>query len=203
MKLLTNGPKSSKKVFIFAHGAGAPMDSDWMNDLVEQIVEHKIKVVRFEFPYMADRRSTGTKKPPNPEKKLLEHWKKVIAKVGNPSKVFIGGKSMGGRMASLIADECGVKGLIVTGFPFHAPGKTPGNRIDHLKKLKTPTLIVQGTRDSMGTKQEVSKYKLSSKIKYVWMEDGDHSLKPRKASGNTLEEYMADAASKIAKFIGK
>ena len=199
--LIIEGPKTSKKIFILAHGAGAPMDSDWMNDLSKLLVNEKIKVVRFEFPYMNERRLTGKKRPPNTKKILFETWEEVIKLVAPSEKVFIGGKSMGGRMASMIADELKVKGLICLGFPFHAPGKDPKERILHLEKLKTSSLILQGTRDSMGTEEEVKTYKLSKKIKISWLPDGDHNLKPRKKSGYSLEDHLLTASKKISNFM--
>lgn len=205
MKIKRNGTQFSP-LFIMAHGAGAPMDSDWMNDLTEILVAREIQVIRFEFPYMEERRHSGTKRPPNAKKILLETWKEVIAKVRNEhpdSPLYIGGKSMGGRMASLVADEEGVTGLIALGFPFHAPGKGPKDRIDHLLTLECPTLIVQGTRDTMGSKEECDSYPLSKKIQFHWLEDGDHSWKPRKKSGHTLAEHMQEAADMIAQFIRK
>lgn len=193
-----------KRIFIMAHGAGAPMDSDWMNTLTKELVKREIQVIRFEFPYMEDIRKTGKKRPPNTQKTLLETWRKVFAKVSSKSDsipIWIGGKSMGGRMASLVADDLKPKGLIGLGFPFHAPGKDPGERIAHLKNLKTRSLILQGTRDSMGTQQDCLAYPLSKKIKFHWLEDGDHSWKPRKSSGLTLEQHIQSAATAIDKFM--
>lgn len=200
-KLLKRGTKSKTK-FIMAHGAGAPMDSDWMNDLTNLLIDQEIQVIRFEFPYMVERRESGKKRPPNGKKVLLDTWLEVIEDVRKEEgPLFIGGKSMGGRMASLIADEVKVNGLIGLGFPFHAPGKDPGERIEHLKTLKTPSLIVQGTRDSMGSIEDCHSYELSKKIQFHWLEDGDHSWKPRKKSGLTLEEHMESAAVTIKNFI--
>lgn len=201
-QLVYNKPKKStkKRIFIFAHGAGAPMDSDWMNEVTQRLVNMGITVVRFEFPYMQERRKTGKKRPPNGKKTLFETWHQVINLLGE-QEFYIGGKSMGGRMASLLADEIKPKGLICLGFPFHAPGKDPKDRIDHLKKLKTPTLICQGTRDSMGSKEDISGYELSKKIKFHWLEDGDHGLKPRKASGFTQQEHLDSACKAIDKFM--
>lgn len=203
MKLKKNGTKFTP-IFIMAHGAGAPMDSDWMNALTDELVSREIQVIRFEFPYMIERREKGTKRPPNPKKVLLETWAEVFEKVKKSSPdspLFVGGKSMGGRMASLIADEMKPNGLIGLGFPFHAPGKDPKDRIDHLKSLKSPTLIVQGTRDPMGCREDCDSYELSKKIQFYWLEDGDHSWKPRKKSGFTLEEHLSSAADQILAFI--
>lgn len=180
------------------------MDSDWMNLLTKEITKHEIQVIRFDFPYMDERRKNGKSRPPNPKDTLLKTWKEVfqeVRKTHPQSPLFIGGKSMGGRMASLIADELKPNGLIGLGFPFHAPGKEPKDRIEHLKDLKTKTLIIQGTRDSMGTKEECLSYPLSKKIKFSWLEDGDHSWLPRKKSGHSIEEHLETAAREIAKFI--
>ncbi|HSG39062.1 MAG TPA: alpha/beta family hydrolase, partial [Thermoanaerobaculia bacterium] len=113
----------------------------------------------------------------------------------------IGGKSMGGRMASLVADEAGVRGLVCLGYPFHPPGQLEKLRTAHLKDLRTPALIVQGTRDPFGTREEVAGYELSPKIRIAWMEDGDHSLKPRKSSGRTEAGNLAAAVEEVAGFV--
>ncbi|EQC50701.1 alpha/beta hydrolase family protein [Bacteriovorax sp. DB6_IX] len=202
--LIITGPKSQKKVFLFAHGAGAPMDSDWMNDVADALAREGIKTARFEFPYMAERRETGKKRPPNPQRILLETWNEVLD-LFHDHEVYIGGKSMGARMASLIADQSTVKGLICLGFPFYAPGKfdplDPKGRVAHLAKLKTKTLIFQGERDSMGDKENIPQFALSKKVKVHWLADGDHSLKPRKKSGYSLEEHIAHVAKEISKFM--
>ncbi len=201
IKLKIAGTKF-KRVFIMAHGAGAPMDSEWMNQMTQSLVDREIQVVRFEFPYMQERRASGSKRPPNTQRVLLETWHEVYAKVATKNEsIYIGGKSMGGRMASLVADELKPSGLIALGFPFHAPGKEPGERIAHLRELKTRSLIIQGTRDTMGKKEECMQYPLSSKIKFCWLEDGDHSWKPRKSSGLHLEDHIQTAAQAIHKFM--
>ena len=181
---LINGPKTAPLTFAFAHGAGAPMDSDWMNNVTNQIVEGGYRVVRFEFPYMAERRETGKKRPPNTQKVLLQTWCDVIEDLG-ASTLVIGGKSMGGRMASMVADEMKVQGVICLGYPFHPPGRPEKLRTEHLAVLKTKTLICQGERDPFGTTAEVPEYPLSKTIKCHWLPDGDHGFKPRKKSGHT------------------
>jgi predicted alpha/beta-hydrolase family hydrolase len=201
IKTKVNGAKHPL-TFIMAHGAGAPMDSDWMNHFTTKLVKKGIRVVRFEFPYMVERRLNGTKRPPNKSSVLLETWREVLIKEQKKSKtIFIGGKSMGGRMASLIADDQNVNGLIGLGFPFHAPGKDPKDRILHLEKIKTPSLIVQGTRDTLGSLEDCKTYKLSKNISFTWLEDGDHSWKPRVKSGHNLEEHMDKAADEIVSFM--
>ncbi len=198
---LIDGPVDAPVTFAFAHGAGAPADSDFMTQVAQSLGQAGIRVVRFEFPYMARRRAEGTRRPPDRGPILLESWRSVIAELGDPAHLIIGGKSMGGRMASLVADETGVAGLVAFGFPFHAPGKPPGTRIDHLPSLKTPSLFIQGTRDALGSRDEVTGYDLSTAIAMHWIEDGDHNLKPRKKSGWSHKEAMVAAIDAAASFL--
>ena len=177
------------------------MDSDFMQVFAERLGDTGSRVVRFEFPYMVERRETGKKKPPDRLPQLIETWQDVITELGS-NNLVIGGKSMGGRVASLIADAAGVKGLVCLGYPFHVPGKEPGpNRLEHLEELKTPTLICQGTRDALGTRDEIAGYRLSATVQLHWLEDGDHSFKPRKTSGLTEDENWQNAINAIGAFI--
>ena len=108
---------------------------------------------------------------------------------------------MGGRIASLVADRAGVRGLICLGYPFHPPGKPDVLRTEHLERMNTPTLIVQGSRDAFGSRDEIDGYKFSPSIKVVFLEDGDHSFNPRKQSGRTADQNMELAVNEIQKFI--
>ena len=199
--VLFDGAQDADYIICLAHGAGAPMDSTFMQATAEGLAKKGLRVARFEFPYMAERRLTQIKKPPNRTPVLLETWNKVIAEIGIPSRLVIGGKSLGGRMASMVADETGVAGLVCLGYPFHSPGKLASpDRLGHLGSIKTPTLICQGTRDPFGMPEEVSGYNLSSKILVHWLADGDHSFKPRKKSGRTAEQNLEEALDAILKF---
>ena len=191
------GPAST---LILAHGAGAPMDSDWMTGMAERLAARGVSVLRFEFAYMAQRRLDGGKRPPNPQAKLLETWREVYAEVRQhvAGLLAIGGKSMGGRMASLVADEMGADGLVCLGYPFYAVGKPEKPRVAHLAQLQTPTLIVQGERDALGNRDVVETYTLAPGIELLWLVAGDHDLKPLKASGFTHEQHLDAAADKIA-----
>ena len=202
---MRDGAADASLTLVLAHGAGAPMDSPFMNDVALRITraDANVTVVRFEFPYMAKRRQEGSRRPPDRAPVLLDCWREVIAELGPADRLVIGGKSMGGRMASLIADEMQVAGLLAFGYPFHAPGKPPGERIAHLATLTTPTLIVQGTRDTMGTRDDVSGYTLSKAIDLLWIEDGDHSLKPRKKSGFSADEALDAAVNGAVTFLSK
>ena len=184
---------------MLAHGAGAPMDTPFMTFFAEGLAAQGFRVGRFEFPYMAARRS-GQRKPPDREPVLLNAWREVIAGVKTP--IVIGGKSMGGRMASLIADEVKAAGLLCLGYPFVGMGgKENPKRTAHLAALKTPTLICQGIRDPMGNREFVTGLALSRKIRVFWAEDGDHDLKPRKASGRTHDQNLADALDAAGQFL--
>ena len=188
---------------ILAHGAGAPMDSDWMNDMAGRLAGLGVNVLRFEFPYMAQRRVDGVKRPPNPAGKLQECWREVFAVVRRhvAGPLAIGGKSMGGRMASLLADELDVDALVCLGYPFYAVGKPEKPRVEHLASLQTRTLIVQGERDALGNREAVEAYTLSPSIEVMWLAAGDHDLKPLKASGFTHADHLAGAALKVAEFL--
>jgi uncharacterized protein len=160
-------------------------------------------VARFEFGYMAARRSSGVRKPPPKAELLMAEYRAAISELAAPGRVIIGGKSMGGRVASMIADEARragrIQGLVCLGYPFHPPGKPENLRTAHLEGLETPTLICQGTRDIFGSREEVSGYSLSKSIGIHWLEDGDHDLRPRKAvSGFTVADHMKSMAKAVA-----
>ena len=184
---------------MLAHGAGAAMDTPFMNFLSTGLAKQRFRVVRFEFPYMENYRATGKRKPPDREPVLRATWLRVVEKLGAHGLV-IGGKSMGGRIASLVADDVGVAGLVCLGYPFHPVGKPDQLRVQHLHTIKTPTLILQGERDAFGSREEVTGYKLSKAVKVLWIEDGDHSFKPRKASGQTEQQNWEAALSEIENF---
>lgn len=196
-------PAPSHATLILAHGAGAPMDSPFMTTIAARLTARGVSVVRFEFPYMAQRRLNGGKRPPNPQARLLEHWRAVYSEVRQQvaGPLAIGGKSMGGRMASLLADELGADALVCLGYPFYAAGKPEKPRVAHLAELRTPTLIVQGERDALGDRAAVAQYALSAEIEVLWLAAGDHDLKPLKASGFTHEQHLDHAAEAVAKFL--
>ena len=206
--LLWDGsPERARATVVLAHGAGAPMDSGFMNDVAAGLAAAGFAAARFEFPYMHARREGKRGGGPNPAPVLLDTWRQVIAAIDargvSRRAIVIGGKSMGGRIASMVADDEGVLGLVCLGYPFHPPGKpaTPV-RLNHLATLTTPTLIVQGARDQFGTEDEVPGYALSRAVTVHWLADGDHSFKPRKkTSGRTEKENVEEAIAAVAAFI--
>ncbi|HBC07582.1 MAG TPA: alpha/beta hydrolase [Rhodospirillaceae bacterium] len=205
--IVFSGPKSAPLTVALAHGAGAPMDSPYMDAFAEGLAARGLRCARFEFPYMAQRRDDGKKRPPNPARVLLATWRAVIDEIGRDNLV-IGGKSMGGRMASMVAADLEsegtpVRGVVCLGYPFHPPGKPDKLRTEHLETLKTKTLICQGTRDPFGTEAEVPEYPLSKAIRLMWLADGDHGFKPRKASGRTEAENWDAALDAIQAFCAK
>jgi len=203
MELLYDGPKSSALTLVLAHGAGAPMDSPFMNRIAAGLGESGIRVVRFEFPYMSAQRRTHKRSAPDREPVLRATWHEVIDHLGGAERLVIGGKSMGGRIASLIADEAGVCRLVCLGYPFHPPGRPQRLRVEHLRNLRTPMLIVQGTRDKLGNREEVATYDLSPNIHIAWIEEGDHSFKPPKHSTRTEEQNMAEAVGVAREFLDR
>ena len=180
---LVDGPDAARATVLLAHGAGAPMDSPFMAAMASGLADHGWRVVRFEFAYMARQRLSDRKAAPDRLPKLQEVFRQQVALELAKGPVIIGGKSMGGRVASLLLDELQVLGGICLGYPFHPLGKPEQLRTEHLRELATPTLILQGERDGFGHRNEVEGYELSPSIRLQWLADGDHSFKPRKSSG--------------------
>jgi uncharacterized protein len=198
-----DGPADAPATLILAHGAGAGMDHPFMERLATGLAAAGWRVVRFEFPYMAKARLPGGNRGrPDPPNVLMATWRRAIEEVrsesGAAAPLLIGGKSMGGRIASMVADEMGVDGLVCIGYPFHPPGKPEKLRTAHLEKLATSALIIQGTRDPFGSFEEVAGYRLSPTMRFHWSEDGDHSLKPRKSSGRTEEQNLDEAVAAVS-----
>ncbi len=203
-ELLLDGPAEASCVLVLAHGAGGPMDSPFMETIAKGIAAGGVRVVRFEFPDMRARRSGGGRGAPDREPVLRQTWKEAIGLLAGErgtASLFIGGKSLGGRIASLIADEVGPAGLVCLGYPFHPPGQPGKLRTAHLETLKTPALILQGTRDPFGSPQEVAGYHLSPQIEVAWIEDGDHSFRPRVSSGRTEAQNLKEAVARTVEFL--
>jgi predicted alpha/beta-hydrolase family hydrolase len=205
---LFDGPEDARVTILLAHGAGAPMDSASLTAAARALAEAEFRVARFEFGYMAGRRQ-GVRKPPPRAETVMPKYVAAIDDLGpTPGPLLIGGKSMGGRVASMIADsEFAAKriaGLLCLGYPFHPPGRPAQLRTAHLLGLKTPALICQGTRDEFGTRYEVGGYGLSDEIEIFWLEDGDHDLKPRKAiSGFTTAQHLKAMAEAVRAWVDR
>ncbi|MDA0149296.1 alpha/beta fold hydrolase [Vibrio sp. LaRot3] len=188
-------------LFIFAHGAGADMEHEFMQQVATGLAEKGICVVRFNFPYMVKRAEDGKRRPPDRAPKLLEAYEAIIAAHGQDKPIVIGGKSMGGRMASLLAEHSHVVGIACLGFPFHPPGKPEKYKGEHLAEMAKPCLILQGERDTFGKQEEFSEFALSDKVTTYFLPDGDHSFKPRKRSGFTEQGNIELAVEQLSQFI--
>lgn len=205
---LFDGPEDARVTLLLAHGAGAPMDSASLTAAAKALAEAEFRVARFEFGYMAGRRQ-GVRKPPPKAETVMPEYVAAIDDLGPTNgPLIIGGKSMGGRVASMIADaEFAAKriaGLVCLGYPFHPPGRPEQLRTKHLIGMKTPALIVQGTRDEFGTRYEVGDYGLSDEIEVAWLEDGDHDLKPRKSvSGFTTAQHLKTMAETVRAWVDR
>lgn len=193
---------------LLAHGAGAPMTSPFLAKMTNLLVERGLRVSRFEFDYMAARRQGGKRRPPPKAELLVGEYDKAVAELSSRlapgEKLLIGGKSMGGRVASLGADALfgahRIAGLVCLGYPFHPPGKPEQLRTAHLQAIRCPTLIVQGERDPFGARAEIQSLKLAPAIRLHWAADGDHDLGPRGASGFTRSGNLAAAADAVCAF---
>ena len=207
-RFLHDGPVDAPATILLAHGAGAPMDSASMNAAAKALAAADLHVARFEFSYMAARRTGKGRQPAPRAETLKDEYLGAVEQLAAASPLIIGGKSMGGRVASMVADTLFAKdtisGLICLGYPFHPPGKPAQLRTKHLEGLKTPALICQGTRDGFGTRDEVAGYALSDNIEFLWLEDGDHDLKPRKTiSGFSAADHLKTMADAVAAFAAR
>lgn len=205
MSFLLGGPAAAPATILLAHGAGAAMDSPSMSAIAGAIEATGLRVARFEFGYMAARHTSVRRKPPPRAETLIGEYRETVAELAAKTPLVIGGKSMGGRVASMVADELfaagRIAGLVCLGYPFHPPGRPGELRTAHLEHLKTPALICQGTRDPFGTAEEVAAYRLSPAIRFLWLGDGDHDLKPRKnVSGFSAADHLKTMAEAVRDF---
>ena len=211
MHIIRDGPNQAAAVLILAHGAGAGSNSEFMEWFAQSLAGPELNgglaVCRFDFPYMVTRRSTGTKRPPDRAGVLIETWHAAINWVRRsptpPHRLFIGGKSMGGRIASMVAEDEKVDGIVCLGYPFHPPGNPDKLRTGHLEDLNIPMLVCQGERDVFGHRAESASWQLPRSIQFSWLTDGDHSFKPRKKSGLTEADNRTTACQAVIEFIAK
>jgi len=186
---------------VLAHGAGAPQTHPWMVAMARALAAASVTVVTFNFLY-----TEAGRRGPDRAPVLESTWLGVLQDLrgkGFGPRLFIGGKSMGGRYATMIAAKDGVEvaGVVLLGYPLHPPGEPRKLRVAHLPKVRAPMLFVQGSRDTFGTKDELEPV-LSDlpRARLVVIEGGDHSLATPKKSGVTLPQTMAHVAREIARF---
>ena len=195
---------NAKALFVFAHGAGAGMEHDFMDKMAALLVKENISVLRFNFSYMDVRAKEGNRRPPDRMPKLLERYRVVIEQLKqNGLPLYIGGKSMGSRVAATLLQESPelAKGVICLGYPFHPQKKPEKLRLEPLQGITKTCLIVQGERDALGNQQEIAEYDLDEKVSVHYLADGDHDLKPRVRSGHSHQQHLAAAAKAINEFV--
>lgn len=199
-EVIREGASDAPVRILLAHGAGAGMEHAFLAELSRLLAGPDIEVVRFNFPYMIKRARDGKRRPPDRQPALLEHWRQMVREFVHP-RLFLAGKSMGGRMAAEIVGEMNAAGLLILGYPFHPPAKPDRWRGEVLKQITTPTLLLQGERDTFGSRAELVDFPFSSAVSVHWLTDGDHGFKPRKASGVSEQENLQQAANEIRRFV--
>ncbi|MDR5897510.1 alpha/beta fold hydrolase [Halomonas vilamensis] len=188
---------------LFAHGAGAGQDSSFMRQFVTSLARYGVQVLTLDFGYMQQMRESGRRRPPPKVDRLVDEiaqwWDWVEREVQGP--VWVGGKSMGGRVASMLATQRPAAGVIVAGYPFHPPRAPEKRRLAHWPQVTCPALIIQGERDPLGTRQEVERYTLPANVKFEWLTDADHDFKPRRSTGLSQQVLIDEAALLAASFV--
>lgn len=188
---------------LLAHGAGAGHLSDFMRQFAATLAHQGLQVWAIDFPYMQQMSEQAKRRPPPPVTKTLEHfvaWYDLVVSISG-SPLWVGGKSMGGRVASLFASQHPCAGVVAAGYPFHPPKKPDSLRTDHFPDIATPMLILQGERDPFGTREEVAAYDLPDALHIHWLTDGDHDFKPRRRSGVNQQVLIDEAAIVAASFV--
>ena len=204
METLLDKPRGAKALYVFGHGAGAPMQHRFMQAMSELLTERKIATLRYQFPYME-----AGKRRPDPQKVLLAAVREAVALGGKKARglpLFAGGKSMGGRMTSLAASQeelLGVRGLAFLGFPLHAPGKDGTERAAHLSEFDLPLLFVQGTRDKLANLDLLQPVidDLGARATLHIVDQGDHSLGVPKRSGRSEAEVLGEVADVVSDWV--
>jgi predicted alpha/beta-hydrolase family hydrolase len=196
---LIDGAEDSAVTIVLGHGAGAPMDSPFMAHMARRLAEGH-RVCRFNFPYMEQGRKAPDRAP------VLEAaFASVVASVGSSGAVVVGGKSMGGRIASqAVAAGMDADGLLFFGYPLHPPGRPDRIRDEHLKTIDVPMLFIEGTRDSfcpLDTLRKVMR-RIPGSAALAVIDGGDHSYKVPKSSGRTTEEAWDEAAQAAIGWLG-
>lgn len=182
---------------LLAHGSGAPMDTPFMDRAAQALNAAGLRVFRYEFAYMAQRRETGKRPPPSRFEKLQEElaarWQDW--EVEGPR--YLGGKSLGSRVSISMASRLGAAGAVALGYPFHPPGKPENVRLAPFEGLTCPVLILQGTRDPFGTPEDVANYPLPPQVEIHWIQGGSHDLSVRKSD----PEPFAQVRDQVSRWV--
>nr|WP_300999880.1 alpha/beta family hydrolase [Halomonas sp.] len=188
---------------LIAHGAGAGQHSCYMRHLRDALAAQGVQTLAIEFAYMQRMQREAKRIPPPRIDRLVEElsqWCDILTRPEGGT-LWLGGKSMGGRAASLLAARDRVAGLVLCGYPFHPPNQPEKLRLSHWPLIDCPTVVVQGSRDPFGTQDEVSGYGLAERAHVHWLADGDHDWKPRRSSGRSQLDLIEEGAAVIAEFM--
>jgi len=187
-------------LLVLAHGAGAGQQHPFMTAVAKGFAARGVDVVTFDFPYMRERRKIPDKAPV-----LEKAFADVVAAArawSSATRMFIGGKSMGGRMATHLGATHleGLAGIIVFGYPLHPPGKPAQLRVQHLPSIAVPVLIVQGERDAFGSPQELKPAieTMTAPVTLHAVAKGDHSLA---VGGRPRDEILNEVLDVAAAWI--
>jgi uncharacterized protein len=195
------GPEQgADRAVLLSPGAGADRKASALVAVADALEAVGIPSLRFDFPY----RAAGRKAPDRPpvlEATTREAAAALAERTGlAPDRVVLGGRSMGGRIASTVVstpeDPAPALGLLLLGYPLHAAGRPERRRDDHFRRITVPVLFVSGTRDSMAPKPALTRSakKVTGAVTLHWLETADHGFRPLKRSGLTIDEVLADVA---------
>jgi uncharacterized protein len=203
VSVIVDGSERSQATVVLAHGAGADMNHAYMEAFARGLAAKDLTVYRVNFLYSRQR-----KKAPDRQAVLEETYNAVLDFIRESidGPLFVGGKSMGGRIAShIVAEGAVADGLVFLGYPLHPPGRPDRIRDEHLAAIKIPMLFVEGTRDPFCPLDTLDKVRsgLPGQTDIVVIDDGDHSLKVRKSSGRSTDEAWQEAIAAIARWISE
>ena len=207
LSFIVDGRHDAQATVLLAHGAGASMDSPAMNTLVAALTGAGLRIARFEFAYMAARR-TGQRKPPPKAEMLIPEFGEAVRNLDWTGQLIIGGKSMGGRVTSMIADDLHaadmIAGLLCLGYPFHPPGKPGQLRTRPSGRPCDAGTHLPGNAGPVRDAQRRRRLLAVSQIEMLWIEDGDHDLRPRKAvAGVSFEQSITEMAAKVRDWVDR
>ncbi|WP_187776071.1 alpha/beta family hydrolase [Salinicola corii] len=197
--------KATGARLVLCHGAGGGHESTFLTELRQRLAASGIQVVALEFAYMATARREGRRRPPPKIDTLmaeLTEWRRVLMELDDGMPLWLGGKSMGGRVASLLATRIALAGLVLFGYPFHPPGKPTRLRLEHWPQIACPVLLFQGTRDPFGRRDEVEGYELPVQVECHFMDGGDHDWQVPKRCAHTQSTLIDEATGHVARRLG-
>lgn len=184
--------------FVFAHGAGGHRDDRHMLLLSKLLAECGIEAVRFNFDY----REKGAKRP-DPMPVLKATMREAIERVRG-GHLLIGGRSMGGRVATMLAAEgLDCDGLLLFAYPLHPAGQPGKLRDAHLAKIRVPVVCFNGTRDALCTQELMNDVvkRLTAPWTMHWLEGADHSFRVLKSSGRTEKDVLDEVGGAISRWL--